>query len=315
MASTTTWDDPAPDDAAAGAAPHRLTRADRAWLLGLLAGAVALVLLWAVVVQQPDRRLHLRVLDVGQGDALLLTTPAGHTILVDGGPDAGRTLGHLGHYLPFWQRRIDLLVLTHPHEDHLGGLVEVPARYEIGQVLETPYTLTNPLETAWLGELQTQRVPTTAAVRGMTVEVEPELALHVLAPDRDLLRGTHSDINNSSVVLRLVYQQVSMLLAGDIESESGARLLAEASATAPLDATVLKVPHHGSASGLSDPLLAAIHPQLALVSVGADNPYGHPAPATLAALATAHTPVYRTDLNGTIDVSSDGAHLWVQTER
>jgi competence protein ComEC len=315
VASTTAWEDPAPAEAAARPAPHHLTRAERAWLVGLLAGAVALMLLWAGVIQQPDRRLHLRVLDVGQGDALLLTTPAGHTILVDGGPDAGRTVSYLGRYLPFWQRRIDLLVLTHPHEDHLGGLVEVAARYEIGQVLETPYTLTNTLETAWMNELQAQHLPTVAAVRGMIVEVEPDLALHVLAPDRDLLRGTHSDINNSSVVLRLEYRQVSMLLAGDIESEAGGRLLSEANAGLPLAATVLKVPHHGSASGLSDPLLAAIHPQLALISVGAGNGYGHPAPATLAALATAHTPVYRTDQHGTIDVSSDGAHLWVQTER
>ena len=315
MASTPAWDDPAPAETVAGAAPRRLTPADRAWLVGLLAGVVALVLVWALVVQQPDRRLHLRVLDVGQGDALLLTTPAGHTILVDGGPDASRTLSYLGRYLPFWQRRIDLLVLTHPHEDHLGGLVEVPARYEVGQVLETPYTLSNTLETAWMGTLRTQHVPTVAAMRGMSVEVEPGLALRVLAPDGDLLTGTHSDINNSSVVLRLVYQQVSMLLAGDIETESGERLLSEANAAAPLDATVLKVPHHGSATGLSDPLLAAIRPQVAVISVGADNTYGHPAPQTLAALVAAHTPVYRTDLNGTIDVSSDGTHLWVQTER
>jgi competence protein ComEC len=254
---------------------------------------------------------------VGQGDALLLTTPGGHTILVDGGPDATRTLGYLGRYLPFWQRRIDLLVLTHPHEDHLGGLVDVAARYEVGQVLQTPYTLSNTLETAWQDVLQAHHIPAVDAVRGMSVEVEPDLALRVLAPDPALLQGTHSDINNSSVVLRLVYKEVSLLLAGDIESEAGARLLTETAADAdlPLDATVLKVPHHGSASGLSDPLLAAIHPQLALISVGADNPYGHPAPATLTELAAVHTPVYRTDLNGTIDVSSDGTHLWVQTER
>ncbi len=295
--------------------PLRLTRADRVWVAGLLAGVAALVLVWAAVAAQPDRRLHLRVLDVGQGDALLLTTPGGHTILVDGGPDATRTLGYLGRYLPFWQRRIDLLVLTHPHEDHLGGLVDVLARYEVGQVLETPYLVTTTLETAWMRTLATQHVPLVQAVRGMTVDVEPDLALRVLAPDHDLLSGTHSDINNSSVVLRLGYRAVSMLLAGDIESESGDRLLTEAGADLPLQATVLKVPHHGSATGLSDPLLAAIHPQLALISVGTDNPYGHPALATLAALAAAHTPVYRTDLSGTIDVSSDGTHLWVQTER
>ena len=211
----------APTEATPAPPPLRLTRTDRLWLAGLLAGFVALVLLWAGVAAQPDHRLHLRVLDVGQGDALLLTTPAGHTILVDGGPDATRTLSDLGRYLPFWQRRIDLLVLTHPHEDHLGGLVDVAARYEVGQVLQTPYTLSNTLETAWQDALQAHHIPAVDAVRGMSIAVEPDLALRVLAPDPALLQGTHSDINNSSVVLRLVYKEVVCCWRGILRAKRG----------------------------------------------------------------------------------------------
>src|SRR3954469_13595682 len=114
--------------------PPPLSRRDWLWL-GMLAGLLlGAVLVWAAVLQQPDGRLHLYVLDVGQGDALLLITPQGHSILVDGGPDPVRLAGQLGRHLPFWQHTIDLLVLTHPHEDHLAGLVDVLGRYTVGQV-------------------------------------------------------------------------------------------------------------------------------------------------------------------------------------
>src|SRR5206468_3826329 len=162
-------------------------------------------------------------------------------------------------------------------------------RYTVGQVVETPYTVTSETEAAWTTALATHHLPVTPAVRGMTLEVEPGLTLRVLAPAPDLLRGTHSDINNSSVVLRLAYGQVSLLLTGDIETEAVGRLLAARDPALPLTATVLKVPHHGSATGLSRPLLAAIQPQVALISVGANNTYGHPAPDTLTLLADAHT--------------------------
>jgi competence protein ComEC len=302
--------------AEAAPAPYRpLTRAERAWLLGLAGLLLGVVLVWAAAFQQPDRRLHLYVLDVGQGDALLLVSPQGHTVLVDGGPDPARLATQLGRHLPFWQRSLDLLVLTHPHEDHLAGLVDALARYDVGQVIQTPYTVTTETAQAWDRALAARQVPVVPAVRGTTVEVEPGLALRVLAPERTLLRGTHSDINNASTVLRLTYRQLNMLLAGDIETEAGERLLAGANAELPLTAAVLKVPHHGSATGLSRPLLAAIRPQVALISVGADNPYNHPAPDPLAELAEIAVPVYRTDRQGTIDVSSDGTRLWVATER
>src|SRR5207244_13210032 len=99
--------------------PRRLTSPDYAWLAGLAGWRALSALVWAAVAQRPDGRLHLYVLDVGQGDALLLTTPGGHTILVDGGPDPARISGQLGRHLPFWQHTLDLIVLTHPHEDHL----------------------------------------------------------------------------------------------------------------------------------------------------------------------------------------------------
>jgi competence protein ComEC len=150
------------------------------------------------------------------------------------------------------------------------------------------------------------------AQAGQVVQVEPELALRVLYPPPQLLHGTHSDINNSSVVLRLEYGTIRMLLTGDIETEAGRELLDAESGD--LNAQVLKVPHHGSSTGLSPELLAAIHPAVALISVGAKNTYGHPAPDTLRLLHDAGVTTYRTDLQGTIELLSDGRQVWARPE-
>jgi competence protein ComEC len=287
---------------------------DRAWLVGLAGLAVGWVFLLVGLTQRPDGLLHLWALDVGQGDALLIRTPGGQTVLVDGGPNPAIIDRQVGTHLPFWQHRLDLLVLTHPHEDHISGLIEVMHRYEVGRVLTTPYTdTTAPLETTWLGQLALVQVPVTPAQDGQVIPLESGITLRVLYPGGTLPHGTNSDSNNASVVLRLDYGTVHMLLMGDIETEAGQLLLA--AHPADLQAQVLKVPHHGSGTGLSPALLTAIHPSLALISVGADNLYHHPATSTLHLLQGANVPIYRTDHQGTVEVLSDGQQVWVRAER
>lgn len=284
------------------------------WLIGLAALAVGWLLLIAVLAQRPDGLLHFWALDVGQGDALLIQTPGGQAVLIDGGPDPVVLARQLGAHVPFWQRALQLAVLTHPHADHISGLIDVLHRYHVAAVLETPFAGGDPaLEDAWHSTLALAHVPVTPAAAGQVVTLEPGVTLQVLAPATPVLAGTHSDINNSSVVLRLQYGTVGLLLTGDIETEAGADLLARAGSG--LASQVLKVPHHGSATGLSPALLAAIHPSLAVISVGQGNSYGHPAPATLDRLRTDHILTYRTDQHGTLEVLSDGRQVWVRPER
>jgi competence protein ComEC len=291
----------------------RLTWQDRAWLAGLVALAVALALLVAALFQRPDGLLHFWALDVGQGDALLLQTPQGQDVLIDGGPDPAVLERQLSSHLPFWQRDLGLMVLTHPHEDHITGLIDALSHYRVARVLETPYDQgVASLEDAWRGGLALGHVPVTTATIGQVVTVEPGLTLQVLYPPPHLLSGTNSDINNSSVVMRLGYGAIHILLTGDVETDAVHDLLAREGDQ--LAADVIKVPHHGSATGLSADLLAAVHPRLAVISVGLHNPYGHPAPSTIKLLHDANIPTYRTDLQGTVEVLTDGRQIWVHAD-
>ncbi len=261
----------------------------------LLLGVISLASL-------PDGRLHLTMLDVGQGDAILVETPSGATLLVDGGPDPDLTLGRLGEALPFFQRRIDVMLLTHPHQDHVGGLVEVLRRYHVGLVLDSGRAFDNASYARFL-ELAGGRLRNARA--GQQLALDKRTTLTILYPSQADADGPlpDEDINNASVVALLQCDAFSALLTGDAEAPVEARL-ADRGLLVPVD--VLKVGHHGSNSSTSAPMLAAARPTIALISDGVDNDYGHPSPRTLAALADAGVRIRRTDLEGSVEVTSDG---------
>jgi competence protein ComEC len=275
--------------------------------VGLL--ALVAVTAWLALRGLPDGQLHVYFLDVGQGDAILVAAPDGRQILVDGGPSPTALLNELGAVLPFWDRSLDLVVLTHPDGDHITGLIPLLERYRVGQVLDVPQSDTAPDAATWLENLAKHGVPRTYAQRGMRLPVG-DLTLTVLNPGATPLTGTASDGNNNAAVLRLDYGQTSLLLTGDAEQEAEADMLA---AGLPLRADVLKVGHHGSNGSSSLPFLAAVTPRLAVIEVGTDNTFGHPHPDVLKRLAGVE--VLRTDRNGRIEVVSDGKRVWTKTTR
>jgi competence protein ComEC len=289
----------------------RQTQAIRSmrWLFGPL-GVVALLVWLAILGLDPDNRLHISFLDVGQGDAILIQTPSHHNILIDGGPSPQDINLELGKKLPFWDKDIDLVVLTHPQDDHLAGLIEVLRRYKVKQVLESDF----PCDTAnckeWAKVIEEKKIKHNLAVVGQKIRLGSATELEALQPEKPFLRGTSSDVNNNSVVLRLAMGNASFLLAGDMEEEAEGKLLAQKT---DIKSIVLKVAHHGSKTATSQRFLTAVDPQVAIISVGAENRFGHPDQETLDRLA--NEKVYRTNLQGTIEITTDGKRLWIETER
>ncbi|HUF53087.1 MAG TPA: DNA internalization-related competence protein ComEC/Rec2 [Dehalococcoidia bacterium] len=276
------------------------------------AGAVlvaATAFVWVSgLTQNADGRLSVTFLDVGQGDAVLIEGPDGHRVLVDGGP-SGDVLGEaLGRTLPFFDRRIDLVVLTHPQTDHGGGLIDLLDRYDVGAVLDSTVDTEGVFALAWHDAVATSNVSRYVAQRGMYVNLGSGARLQILAPSERL--SPWADPNDGSTVPRVVMGETSFLLTGDIEAEGEAALVQSGT---DLRSTVLKVPHHGSRTSTSEAFLSRVAPAIGVISVGAENRFGHPAAEVLGRLSGDH--VLRTDEHGDVRIETDGERVWVTTGR
>jgi len=276
---------------------------------------VIVILVWVAAIAAPSgEKLTVSFLDVGQGDAILIQIE-NQRVLVDGGPSPEKICSELGERLPFWDKTIDLVVLTHPEDDHLLGLVEVLSRYKVGQVLEPGFQDDKPAYREWLRLTKEKDINRTIARAGQQVNLSNGVRIEVLYPQQELLKGTNSDVNNNSIVLRLVKDKVSFFLAGDIEEEAELELLQQYGRG--LKSTVLKVAHHGSASSTTPSFLVAVSPQVAVVSVGADNRFGHPSAEVIARFSErpGADKVYLTSESGDITFTTDGERLWLDMER
>ncbi len=272
---------------------------------------IAAVILWFRVAGGPDGYLHVHFLNIGQGDSILVVTPSGRQALIDGGPDGDIVSQALADTLPGGDRSLDLVVMTHLDADHSNGLLEVLDRYTVGAVLSGPQLPGSGMRAQWEDRLERHDVTPVEVHAGHVIHLDGGVELQILNPPRDSLSG---DSNNHSVALRLSYGEVSFLLTADIESEAEERL---ADSGIELQSTVLKVAHHGSNTSTTQRFLSAVNPDIAVVSAGLDNSYGHPAPAVTERLeaAVGAENVYRTDRDGSVEVVSDGATVWVRTER
>jgi competence protein ComEC len=254
---------------------------------------------WARALSPPPLHgLVITALDVGQGDAWLVRTPRGATMLVDGGPDDARTLGKLREH---GVRRIDLLVLTHPHADHVEGLASVVEHYDVRRAIEPGLDAPLPALGAFRDAARARGVPLDVVRRGARYSLG-ETTVDVLGP-ATIVTGTDSDLNNNSVVLRITYGATCVLMSGEVQEEGQQALLRAAS---DLRCPVMTVPHHGSRRMLPS-YFAAVGARVAMISVGARNDFGHPSGETLAVLHSLGVEVLRTDLSGDVSVAVDGA--------
>ena len=277
----------------------------------LLPLAVAAGALFAsTLALRGDDSLRLWVLDVGQGDAVLVRTPEGRHVLVDGGPDGVAVRNALGKRMPYGEKTLDLVVLTHPHDDHLVGLIDVLQDYRVRQVLEgPPPARPTPAYNRWRELLGTLNVPAMAAQTGQQIDLGGGAVLRVLHAG-EAWGGDDAFANDASVVLSVERGAFSAALLGDAGLPVQRWLLA-GNDVGP--ATVLKVPHHGSSASLDEGFLGLLAPREAIVSVGASNRFGHPSASTLALLSPAT--VRRTDLDGTVEIDVGREGYRVSTAR
>ncbi len=275
------------------------------YILGLL--FVGTLFIWyAVAAEDRAGKLTVAFLDVGQGDGIFIESPTGVQMLIDGGPP-GSVLRPLGKMMPFYDRTIDMLIVSNPDKDHFGGFLDILRAYKVGAMLE-PGTVGASAEYKTLEELiPKEPAPRILAARGEKLHLGGGATLEILFPDRDVSLVSP---NHGSIVARLSYGNTSVLFTGDppqsiehyLVSLDGARLKSDVS----------KVGNRSSRTSPSVDLVGVVAPSMAIISDGKGNSYGHPHRETLETLAQFQVPVHRTDLEGTIILQSDGETIQIK---
>ena len=299
----------------------------KTWLLLFIFLILILVLIWYSVIAYTDSKFRIIACDVGQGDSFLITYKS-FQILVDGGPN-NKVLGCLSDNMPFWDRTVDVVVLSHPQKDHFGGLIEVFKDYEV------KYFLTSPLEVSsheWsvLKDLVGgSGVKVLNPVSGnkyrfglIYLDILHPSEKYLLTNFKDYIIGNGKDVlggytskkdpNEFSLVLILSFKDFDALFTGDIGPKLSDEIASRLLISDKQRVEYIKIPHHGSKNGLSKALLDAIDPEIAVISVGKGNSYGHPHKEILELLDSYGVRVFRTDEMGDVVLESDGESYWLK---
>ena len=256
---------------------------------------------------QSSQNLTIAFINVGQGDSTLVILPNGKTLLIDGGDheNSGRVLATLQqHDLS----HIDVVVATHPHADHIGGLTDVIKNVGVEQVIDSGQIHTTQIFEDFLDAIAEKQIPLKSVREGYSIDLDTTVKIDVLNPPAALPDGVDNEaqFNDNSVVLKLTYGQFSALLTGDIQETNEARLVSKNASA--IDAEVLKAGHHGSRTSSSSSFLNAVTPKVAIISLGFGNSYGHPHQEALDRLSAAGIEqIFRTDVDGTITLTTNGS--------
>jgi len=281
-------------------------------ILILIATLLAITSLLIVINWQSNGGDQLEVifLNVGQGDSVLIKTPYDQQILIDGGPD-NRVINQLSKNMPLFDHDLDLVILTHPHADHVTGLVEVLKRYEVSKVLHTGVLHTSPDYLAFLQVIKDYNIDSELVRARQDIVLGPDMTMELLYPFYDMSGQKVDNLNNTSVVTRFVYKDFKVMLTGDAEAEEEAEL---AESGFNLQSDIYKAGHHGSSTASSDNFLNLVKPEAAVIQCGKDNDFGHPHLRVLKRFKLHEIEVYRNDLQGQIRVVSNGQGYEVISE-
>jgi competence protein ComEC len=288
----------------AASQPGKISKLEWSILAVLLISAVLSFI--AIPALAGDGLLHVWFLDVGQGDAIFIQAPNGNQILIDGGPD-NKVLQELGRIMPFNDHSIDAVVLTHPHADHLRGLIEVLKNYQVGKVLENKIPCDSPECLEW--DKTEQKAEVVQAAVGQIVDLGSGAELKVIyARQPDAGANAAKNAHDYMLVTELGYGGEALLLMGDAEKKIEQAL----AAGADLRAQFLKIGHHGSKTSTTAQFLNAVKPILAFMELGAHNSYGFPHPEVTKRLEDLGIKYYRTDMDGTVELVLDGENYKVE---
>lgn len=279
---------------------------------GLVAAVLLAVFLWTTISQNASSNpavstAEVDFLDVGQGDATLINLPGSVQILVDGGPD-NRVLNQLARHMPKFDKKIEYVFPSHPDADHIGGLASVLQSYEVGEFVETGKTSDSQTFKKLENVVSQKKITVKKIRQGDVIDLSSDAKLEVLWPDENAVKSATT--NNSSEVMRFSYHVATVMLMGDAEVEAQNKILASEPED-KIKSDILKVAHHGASSAYDQKFLDEVAPQIAVISVGKNNKYGHPTQIVLNALKNMNLRIFRTDEKGTISfVYSSGK--WAQ---
>jgi competence protein ComEC len=253
------------------------------------------LILAGIIWHGKNQELKIIFLDVGQGDATLIMQGS-KQILIDGGPSGQILMEKLGRYVPFWDREIEMVIATHPDQDHIEGLLAVMKNYRVDALLETTVQSESQLYQKYEELITQKQIQKVSASVGMRIKLD-QAEMEILSPSSVVPTSIVKDTNAYSILIKLVFGQESFLFAGDLPDSEERKLLQNNS---NLEATILKVAHHGSKYASTNEFLEKVHPRSAIISVGKNNRFGHPTTETLDRLQANKINIFRTDEIGDI---------------
>ncbi len=256
---------------------------------------------------QRDGLLKIYFFNIGQGDSEFIETPSGNQILIDGGPDS-KILSELGKVMPFYDHDIDVVIASHPHSDHITGLIDVLGRYNVKNIIEAEESYNSPQFRAWKEAVAKEGAQYAEAMVGESIDLGDGVTLNILHPFQSMAGTETQTPHDDMVVAMLQYGSFRVLLAGDMEKKVEDKLIAIGD---DLKADVLKVGHHGSKTSTSEEFLNVVKPQFAFIEVGRNNQYHLPSPIVTSRLENYGIKYYRTDMDGDMEVLSDGKNYQV----
>ncbi|HEX7586633.1 MAG TPA: ComEC/Rec2 family competence protein [Patescibacteria group bacterium] len=270
-------------------------------LVSLFFLLITALILSVVIFYSKSQELKVIFLDVGQGDAILIEQGQ-NQILIDGGSSGQTLLEKLGKYVPFWDRKIEIVIATHPDADHIGGLIDVMRTYQIGEIMDTQTPSDSQIYKKYREIIDSEKIAEVEGVAGVNIKIGDSAEMKIVSPVENY-NPNEKDTNLNSIVARLKFGENSFLFTGDLPSDGEQALIKTGE---NINSQVLKVGHHGSKYSTGEEFLKVVNPRDAVISVGANNRYGHPAPEILERLRNMSINIFRTDERRDIEYVCEG---------